>query len=45
MGREGGEIRVAVAVVAAEDGMKATLGERLVIQGPRKRDKPLVFDV
>jgi len=34
-----------IPVVAAEDGMKATLGERLVIQGPRKRDEPLVFDV
>jgi len=34
-----------IPVAAAVDGMKATLGDQLVIQGPRKRDEPLIFDV
>ncbi|HUV33335.1 MAG TPA: MBL fold metallo-hydrolase [Candidatus Desulfaltia sp.] len=29
-----------VPVVAAEDGLKATLGEQIVFQSPRKSDKP-----
>jgi phosphoribosyl 1,2-cyclic phosphodiesterase len=33
-----------VPVVAAEDGMTATLGESLVFKGPRKRDKPRVIE-
>lgn len=34
-----------IPVIAAVDGMKATLGEQLVIQGPRKNDEPLRLDV
>jgi phosphoribosyl 1,2-cyclic phosphodiesterase len=34
-----------IPVIAAVDGVKATLGDQLVIQGPRKRDEPLIFDV
>ncbi len=34
-----------IPVIAAVDGMKATLGEQLVIQGPRKRDEPMRLEV
>jgi len=34
-----------IPVIAAVDGMKATLGDQLVIKGPRKRDDPLRLDV
>jgi len=34
-----------IPVIAAVDGMKATLGDQLVIKGPRKRDDTLRLDV
>jgi phosphoribosyl 1,2-cyclic phosphodiesterase len=33
-----------VPVVAAVDGLKATLGDRVVFHGPRKSDKPRAVD-
>jgi phosphoribosyl 1,2-cyclic phosphodiesterase len=34
-----------IPVIAAVDGMTATLGDQLVIQGPRKGDEPLRLEV
>jgi phosphoribosyl 1,2-cyclic phosphodiesterase len=38
------EQETGVPVVAARDGMKLSLGERIVVQGPRKRDEPRLIE-
>ena len=38
------EEEAGVPVVAAEDGMTATVGEDIVFKGPRKRDEPRVVE-
>jgi phosphoribosyl 1,2-cyclic phosphodiesterase len=38
------EQETGIPVIAAEDGMTATLGEDIVFKGPRKRDEPRVVE-